>query len=109
MLVSLSSIFGGSTPANRAMEFFAKSLVSWICFTNGNMSGASRALTSTLASKLRAFALAMPFSMRYSSCVSAFLKTSWLMACIEIFMGDSFLEPLVKQCTHHRSVWCAYE
>ena len=68
------------------MEFFAKSLVSWICFANGSMSGASRALTSTLVSKLRALAFATPFSMTYSSCVSAFLNTSWLIACIEIFM-----------------------
>jgi hypothetical protein len=29
-------------PARRAIEFFAKSLVSWICFANGSMSGASR-------------------------------------------------------------------
>ena len=31
-------------PARRAMEFFAKSLVSWICLANGSMSGASRAV-----------------------------------------------------------------
>ena len=96
-------------PASRAMEFFAKSLASCTWRANGSMSGARRWLTKTFGSKLRAFAFATPFSMTASSCVSAFLNTSWLIACIEIFMGLSFLEPLVKQCAHHRSDWCAYE
>ena len=96
-------------PARRAMEFFAKSLVSWICLENGSMSGASRSETSTLGSKLRALAFATPFSITCSSCVSAFRNTSWLIAYIEIFMGLSFLDSLVKQYAHHRSLWCAYE
>ena len=50
-------------PARRAIEFFAKSLVSWICLENGSMSGASREPTSTLVSKLRALAFATAFSM----------------------------------------------
>ena len=54
------------------------------------MSGASRTPTKTLGSKLRAFALATPFSMMCSNWVSAFLNTSWLIAYIEIFMGFPF-------------------
>ena len=61
IVVSVSSNFGGSMPASRAMEFFAKSLASWICLANGSMSGASRASTSTLVSKLRALAFATAF------------------------------------------------
>jgi hypothetical protein len=53
--------------ASRASVLLAKSLVSCTWREKGSMSGANRALNSTLTSKLRALAFAAALSMRCSS------------------------------------------
>src|SRR5579864_859114 len=85
-LLSLSAKRGGSCAARRATEFFAMSHAICTCRVRGNMSGASRALSSTPGSNLRCWAWLRPFSSSAERFPSAFANTSTDMACIEIFM-----------------------
>src|SRR6267154_1432575 len=90
MEVSLSSKRGGSWAARRATEFFAMSQAICTWRVSGNMSGASRAASSTPGSNLRCVAWASPFSRIRERLPSMFANTSTESACIEIFMRVSF-------------------
>src|SRR5437660_4287269 len=90
MEVSLSSKRGGSWAARRATEFFAMSQAICTWRVSGNMSGASRAASSTPGSNLRCVAWASPFSRIRERLPRMFANTSTESACIEIFMRVSF-------------------
>src|SRR5882762_398911 len=90
MEVSLSSKRGGSWAARRATEFFAMSQAICTWRVSGNMSGASRAASSTPGSNLRCVAWASPFSRIRERLPRVFANTSTENACIEIFMRVSF-------------------
>ncbi len=77
-VVSLSSNFGASIPAKRAVPFLAASQAMRICAVKGSMSGARRAAHNTLTSNLRAVALASAFSRQCSRLLSAVWKTGRL-------------------------------
>src|SRR6266853_739940 len=109
MEVSLSSKRGGSWAARRATEFFAMSQAICTWRVSGNMSGASRAASSTPGSNLRCVAWASPFSRIRERLPRVFANTSTESACIEIFMRVSFRmasEP--APCAHPRTADAAY-
>src|SRR5580693_209528 len=101
MVVSLSSKRGGSTPARRDTEFFARSQAIWIWRVSGSMSGARREPSSTLASNLRCVALFAAFSSSQDRLPRVFANMSTEKACIDAFMNLSSLgeraEPLRPQ------------
>ena len=77
-VISLSSNFGASIPASRAVPFLAASQAMRICEANGSMSGARRMVTNTLGSNLRAAALASALFRQCSRLDRAVWKTGRL-------------------------------
>ena len=90
-VASLSSYFGGSSPVSRATAPFAKSPAMRTWVDSGNMSGKSRAPTSTAGSILRAAACAAPLSRTPSRLRRMRTNTGCRSAYIRLAMSSPYL------------------